>query len=45
MTAKQFAFWTFMGIAGLWFIAAIIVTGKYAFENWGASVAIERAKR
>lgn len=41
---RELAFWTFMFVVAIWFLAAIVWTGKFITDNWGASVAIERAK-
>jgi hypothetical protein len=41
---RELVFWTFMFFVGLWFMFGVFATGKYISDNWGASVAIERAK-
>lgn len=42
---RELAFWTFMFIVAIWFMFAVIATGKWVSDNWGAGVAIERANR
>lgn len=41
---RELAFWTFMFFVAIWFLAAIVWTGKFISDNLPARVAIERAK-
>jgi len=41
---RELAFWAFMFLVMLWFMYGTIHIGTWLSENWGARVAIERAR-